>query len=346
MTLVREARAPARRPPSDRALVLAVRIAVVTLVLGIAGFATYYYLDQRVETGPTLTQRQVTVAEQQVRATPNNLEARLALAQAYQSDHRPDDALAQYDEILRVDGGHRMALLGRGGVLLSKGDLAGAAASYQKITKAGGSGEFARADPQLEEAHYFLAQIASRQGQTQTTVTEAMAALRIEPTDSDAWFLLGQARLAVGQAQQAVAALRQAVLFVPDGWCDPYTQLVQAYGKLGDPAEAEYAGAMLDRCQQRPDQAVARLQKLVAGPAAVDAMLGLGTIAEGANHTDQALGWYRKVLAADPKNDAATKGVARLGAGSPSPSASRSTSPSASHRAPASNPASSPARKG
>jgi tetratricopeptide (TPR) repeat protein len=336
MTLIREVPPVADRPPSEsssessseRGLRLAVRVLAATLVVGVLAFAAVYYLGQRVDPGPSLAQRQVTAVEQQVRRAPNSIPARLGLADAYQRDHRLDDALAQYDEILRVDAGNRAALLGRGGALLTKGDLDGAAASYRKITSATNGGEFAAADPQLEEAHYFLAQIASRQGKPQQTITEAMAALGIDPTDSDAWYLLGAARLAEGQLPQAVAALRQALQFVPTGWCDPYARLAEAYQRMGNTAEREYAEAMSDFCAKRPEQAERRLTALTDGPAALDAMAGLATIAEAAGRDDQAASWYRRMLAADPGNATAAAGLSRLGAGPRVSSTHRVTAPS------------------
>lgn len=302
-----------KRPPSDRALRIAVRVAVGVLVLGSVAFGTTYYFGQRTDGGPTLVQRQVSAAEQQVRAKPNNLSARLALAQAYQAAKRPGDAVSQYDEILKAVPDSRAALLGKASVLLGKDDLSGASALYRKVTGMSVKGEFAGADPQLQEAHYFLALIDSKQGKAQEAITEAQASLKIEPTDSDAWYVLGSAQILAGQAQQGVISLRRALMFVPTGWCDPYVELGKAFQKLNKPEEVEYAGAMVDFCQKRTGQAQQRLQKLVSGPAAVDAELGLGTIAETGGRTDEAISWYRKAITADPTNPTAIQTLSRLG---------------------------------
>jgi tetratricopeptide (TPR) repeat protein len=305
-----------------------VRLEVLILVVVVALFGGFYVFDQRVDAGPSLVQRQVDAAEQQVRAAPNNIQARLALAQAYQQDGRFDDALRQYDEILKADGGHRAALLGRGGVLLAKGELAGAATAYRKITGVASTGEFAGADPQLAEAHYFLGSIALKQDKPTVAITELEAALKIEQTDSDTWYLLGVAQLRNGAAKDAVRSLRQALLFVPTGWCEPYSQLSAAHTKLGQRPQAEYAAAMVDFCQERPDEAARTLETLVTGPVAVDAMLGLGMIAESASDRTRAVGWYEKALAADASNIAAMSALARLGVGptptAPTPTASAS----------------------
>ncbi|MBI1759765.1 MAG: tetratricopeptide repeat protein [Actinobacteria bacterium] len=308
MTLTRRIAAAA-----DRATTRLVRLEILVLALGIPLFGAFYLVDQHVDAGPSLVQRQVQAAERRVRTAPNSIQARLQLALAYRQDSRLDDALRQYDEILRAEGSHRAALLGRGGVLMAKGDLDSAAAAFRTITGAASTGEFAGADPQLAEAHYFLGSIALTQGKVKAALAELQAALKIDQTDADAWYLLGLARLKDGAAERAVPAFRRALLFVPTGWCEPYSQLAVAYSTLRQAPQAEYAASMVDFCQKRPAEAKRRLQALAAGPVAVDAMLGLGMIAESSSERAEAVGWYRRVLAADAANIGARSALSRLG---------------------------------
>lgn len=320
---------------SDRALSRLLRAVVIALVVGIPFFGVLYVLDQRVDSGPSLAQRQVQSAEQQVRASPDNIGLRMQLAQAYRQANRLDDALKQYDEVLKVDGNHRGALMGRGGTLMAKGDLKAAAEAYKKITSAP-TGEFARMDPQIQEAHYFLASIAVSEGSLTDAVTELEAALKIDSADADAWYLLGTVRLKQDAADQAVPAFRKALSFVPTTWCEPYAQLETAYRKLGDPAEAEYAGAMVAFCQKNPAEATRRLTALTSGPAAVDALLGLGMVAESTASRDDAVKWYQLVLGIDAKNTSAISALTRLGAkppgGSAQPAPTAAGSPTAGNR--------------
>lgn len=317
-------------PLSDRALTRLLRTIVVVLAVAVPLFGVLYVMDQRGGASQPLPQRQVQAAELQVRASPDNIGLRIQLAQAYRQAKRLDDALRQYDEVLKVDGNYRAALMGRGEVLLAKGDLSGAAAAYRKVTATSTGGEFAGADPQLEEAHYYLAVIASRQGALADAVKESEAALKIDSTDADAWYLLGTVQLSSGAADKAVPALRTALAFVPTGWCDPYTQLASAYGRLGQSAQAQYAGAMLAFCQKKSAEARTRLTALTSGPAAVDAMLGLGMLAESTSDRDGAVGWYKRALALDAHNSTATSGLARLGATQPTGPATPSPRPATS----------------
>ena len=299
---------------SDRTLTRLLAVGAATLVIGTATFGSIYFLDQKVDRGFSLIDRQVESAEQAVREAPRNIVSRLQLAQLYQSANRLDEALKQYNEILTAEQSHRAALLGSGDILIAKGDLTQAAQEFQKIVSSSASGEFASADPQLQRAYYNLGWIALKQEKAKDAVKLLEAAVKIEPTDADAWYLLGTANLKVGAPELAVKALKRALEFVPTGWCEPYTELSKVYTTLKRTPEAQYANAMVDFCQNRPADAKRRLQTLTAGPIAVDAMLGLGMIAERTSDRQGAIIWYQKILAIDPLNFNANMGLSRLGA--------------------------------
>jgi tetratricopeptide (TPR) repeat protein len=297
----------------DRTSSRLVRLLVLVLVVGVLAFAGIYYQDQHVDAGPSMVGRQIQGAEAAVKKDPNNVQTRLQLAAAYQMDKRYDDELNQYDEILKADKTNRTALLGRGGALMSKGDMAAAAAAYHKITATARKGEFAGADPQLQEARYYLGSIALKQGNAKEAITELQGALKIQRSDSDALYLLGLARLKNGEPQLAVDSIKQALQFVPTGWCEPYSQLAAAYVKLGNAPQATYAGAMADFCLKKPAEAKVRLKTLTTGPVAVDALLGLGLIEETASNNTEAVAWYKKALTVDRTNITAISNLSRLG---------------------------------
>lgn len=299
---------------SDRTLTRLLAVGAATLVIGTATFGIIYFLDQKVDRGFSLIDRQVESAEQAVQAAPGNIVSRLQLAQLYQSANRLDEALKQYNEILTAEQSHRIALLGRGDILIAKGDFTQAAREFQKIVSSSASGEFASVDPQLQRAVYNLGWIALKQARAKDAIKLLETAVKMEPTDADAWYLLGTANLKAGAPELAVKALKRALEFVPTGWCEPYTELSKAYTTLKRTLEVQYANAMVDFCQNRPADARRRLQSLTAGPIAVDAMLGLGMIAERESERQSAIGWYQKILTIDPKNFNANMGLSRLGA--------------------------------
>ena len=291
------------------------RVGVMVLAIGVAAFGFMYYQDQHVDAGPSLVGRQTTAAEAAVRKAPTNITARLALAANYRAVKRYDDSLTQYNEIIRVDKTNRFALLGRGELLIQTGDLKAAKASYTTITSAQRKGEFAGADPQLEEAYYYLGSIAIKQNKAMEAINNLDAALKIDKTDSDALYLMGVAELKANAPNLAVEALNRALLFVPTGWCEPFDQLTLAYGKLNQKPRATYASGMADFCHKKPADAKRQLKTLITGPAKVDALLGLALIAETESHNPEALTWYKQVLTVDRKNVTAIAAISRLGAG-------------------------------
>ena len=291
------------------------RLGVMVLVVGVAAFGFMYYQDQYVDAGPSLVGRQIEGAEAAVKKAPSNIGVRLQLASAYETDKRPEDALKQYDEILKADKANRSALLGRGSALTALGDLKGATTAYKKITGASKKGEFAGADPQLQEAYYYLGSIALKQNQPKVAIVELEKALRITRTDSDALYLMGVARLKDGAPQLAVDSLKQALRFVPTGWCEPYSQLALAYGTLAQAPQKTYATGMANFCLKKPAEAKRQLKTLTTGPVAVDALLGLALIAETESNTAEAASWYKQVLTLDRKNISAISALSRLGVG-------------------------------
>jgi len=299
---------------SDRTYGWAMRLGVMVLAIGVGTFGYMYYQDQHVDAGLSMVGRQIAGAEAAVQKAPNNVQTRLQLAAAYLQDKRPDDALAQYDEILKAEKDNRTALLGRGGVLITKGDLTAAAVSYHKITDVAAKGEFAGADQVAQEAHYYLGSIALKQGKAKLAITELNAALKIDATDSDALYLSGVAQLKDGAPKLAVNSLKKALLFVPTGWCEPYSELALAYGKLNLSPQKTYATGMANFCLKKPVDAKRQLTSLIKGPVGVDALLGLGLIAETESNNPEAVTWYKQVITLDRKNAEATSALSRLGA--------------------------------
>jgi tetratricopeptide (TPR) repeat protein len=268
-------------------------------------------------------ERDIAVAEEAVTRDPTLLTARLALAQAYARNARFDDAIEQYDEILRVAPDAGSGLLGRGSARIALEQLDAAAADFGRIVELAERGEMAQVDPQLEAAYYGLGVIALRQERPQDAVQHLANAVEIKRTDADALHLLGTALLQVGEPQRAVTATRHAIALVPVGWCEPYAQLGSAYTALADTAGSAYAAGMVAMCEGRAGEARAALGALTAGPYAVDALVGLGLVAETESDMAAARDAYARALEKDPDNFAATTGLARAGgepATSPAPS--------------------------
>jgi tetratricopeptide (TPR) repeat protein len=297
---------------SDRALHRLVTALAVGLVGLLAAFTVLYYLGQHTNAGPSLTERQVTSAEAAVKATPNDLSARLKLAAAYRENKQYSDAVTQYDELLRINAGDRNTLVGKGETQIAMGDLTGAVTTLTKVTTATMTWSYEALDPQLEKAFYDLGSVYALQGDQKNAISNLQSALKIDSTDADALYALGTSLLATGKPADAAQNLQQAVSFVPTGWKEPYTALEQAYTQLKQPDRATYAAAMAAFCDNDLDAASTRLTALTSGSVKDDAMLGLAFISEKKADDAAALSWYRKVLKDRPADFSAKSGVDRL----------------------------------
>jgi tetratricopeptide (TPR) repeat protein len=297
---------------SDRTLNRLLAWGAAALVACVIAFGVLYFFDQRVGGGPSIAERQVAEAEAAVVESPSDVGLRLALAQAYQADDRLDDSLKQYAEVLKAEPKHRTALLGQGRLLFLKGDVDSAAAPLKEITDAALEGEFAGADAQLQEALYYLGAIELKQGRNDDAIAHLERSLSINPADSDAHFQLGNALLKAGKPERALSEFRTAVLFVPVDWCEPYSAMATAQGELKDQAGQRFAEAMATFCNGDAAGATEALTALVDGPQGVDAMVGLGLIAEKAAEREKAADWYQKALDEDSTNMTAASALSRL----------------------------------
>jgi tetratricopeptide (TPR) repeat protein len=187
-----------------------------------------------------------------------------------------------------------------------------AATDYERVVEIASGGEMANVDKLLETAYYRLGSIAMLQDRPADAVPYLEKALLIKRSDADALYLIGTAYTATGETDKAIIALRSAVDFAPLGWSEPYTAMVEAYTEAGNPAMAEWAGAMADLAMGQADLAEPRLKAITDGAAAVDVAIGLGLLYETRGDSPTAAEWYGKALALDPENAAARLGLGRV----------------------------------
>jgi tetratricopeptide (TPR) repeat protein len=319
--------AKAKRPPrSEQELRRIVRLLIVAFVALLAVFAVVYYLGHRVDSAPSIPDQAIVKAEDAVKESPNDISARLQLADVYARFNRPDDALTQYNEILTAQPKNRAALLGIGAMLAKKGDYAGAKTQYTQFIKTSGKGEFSAADPQLEQAYYSLGMANLSLNDVPSATKALQSALGIDKTDADAWYSLGEAQSRAGNFKDAADSYSEALAFVPSGWCDPFNGLLNAYTKLGEKDGVTFATGMKAICEGNSSEGAQTLSTVTSGKYQLPALLGLGLAAENDNNTDMAIQYYTKATQVDPSNVTARTALARLGA----PTASAKPSPSGS----------------
>jgi tetratricopeptide (TPR) repeat protein len=314
-------RTPPLTLPDDRTVDRLIRVAILVLAIGIPLIAFIYWSDRHVTPTPSITDRAIAAAEAAVRANPGDLTARNSLAAAYVTAKRYDEGIEQFTQVISADATNAPARIGRGLAYIETDRLDLATADFQAMVDALKDGEFAATDPKLETAYYYLGEIALKQADAATAVERFRSALMIDGGNADALYGYSVALIRAGNAKDAVAPLRQAVLFVPSGWREPYAALVEAYTALGDTTGTAYASAMVLFCDGDLAGASTGLEALVAGPMAVDALLGLGLVSAGGGDNAAAVAYYEQVLAIDPTNVSAQIGLGQVSAQDPAPPA-------------------------
>jgi tetratricopeptide (TPR) repeat protein len=298
--------------PSDRTMSRAIVPMAAILVVGAVLLGVLYFLDQYRDSGPSLPDRAIQAAEDAVRANPNSINARFALAEYYSNAGRPQDAIAQYDEILKAQPKAVAVLLARGRAELAVKQTDPARKDFQAVVDVLKTTETAGSNQDLEAAYYELGSLALAEGQSGQAVDLLTSAIKISRTDADALYQLGNALIATGDAATARDSLLSAVDLVPTDWCDPYASLSKAFALLKDGPGGGWADGMTALCQKKYDAATTLLTSAASGTYAVRAFIGLGLMAETRGDYAGAHDAYTKALAKDPKNFLATTGLARV----------------------------------
>jgi tetratricopeptide (TPR) repeat protein len=259
-----------------------------------------------------MVDRSIASLEAAVREDPSDVASRGQLADAYVVAERYADAVAQYDAILATGRADELAHFGRARANQALGNLDAAKADYQAVVDIAREGEMAHVDPTLNAAFYGLGSIALEEDKPADAIEYLSAAVAIKRSDADALNLLGTAYVRNSEPAKAIGPLRDAIAFVPIGWSEPYMTLAEAYADTGDAPMAEWAGAMADLSEERYDAASSRLEAIMDGPAALDALIGLALVNEARGDAPAAADWYRKALEIEPANASALLGLSRV----------------------------------
>jgi tetratricopeptide (TPR) repeat protein len=159
---------------------------------------------------------------------PDNPDAHRNLGSAYAEQGNLEEAVAAYEQAIKLNPkfGH------------AYGDLAGAYASLGKFPEAIEAGEKAiELDPDYASAYHNLGLAYKLQGQLDEAVAAYQEAIRIDPDFAKPHYNIGLVYHAQGQADQAIAEWQEAVRLDPN-YTSAHKALGIGYAELGQPAEA------------------------------------------------------------------------------------------------------------
>lgn len=292
----------------DRSIwILGVLVAVVVL-----GFGGYYVRDRYFQPNVSLVERETKHLEELVQKDPQNVETRMGVAQAYLADKLYDQAIVQFQEVLKLSDKHAGAILGLGVAYGTKGDDKNALKYYGDFIGMSKGNELARVDRRLNTAYYEVGRIYLKQGNADKAIENLESALSINRADSDALYQLGTAYMQKGKFADAAEALRLATAFVPD-FVEAYQSMAVAYDKNNEPAKGDYARAMVTFSTGAYSEAAIRLEKVVqAIPDFLEAHYGLAMAYDRLGQKDKAIEQYEKVVALDHTHNMAKTRLQQL----------------------------------
>jgi tetratricopeptide (TPR) repeat protein len=304
---------PGRPSSSTQNLRRAIWVVLAVLIAVVVAFVGYYVWDRYVHLGDqSPLDLSIAPLEEAVREDPQNVEARVALAEVYLSAGQAQKALEQADQVLAKYPENHGALLIAGVAHVRLGQPEAAVEPLQRFVALRRDGPMAQADKALEAAYYFLGESYMKLNRPAEAIPVLEAALVISPADADALYQAGLAYQATGQPEAALERYHKAVRLVPD-FAEAYSGMVQAYSDTGKSGYKGYAQGMEAFSLGDFKTALSHLEAATqALPEFAPAFLGLGLTYEKTGQLEAAEAAIVRALELDPHDFAAQQALGRI----------------------------------
>jgi len=140
----------------------------------------------------------------------NRMTLTLMMGQCYLNMHRPIDARACFQEVIRQQPENSQAVLGLGKVCIELNELPAALAAGRKVVKT---------EPRNVQGWLLVALVQQKQKKWSEALTTLEAAAALDPKDSTILCMTGVSVLKLGRQSEAVNYFERAVAVNPkDGW--------------------------------------------------------------------------------------------------------------------------------
>ncbi len=223
------------------------------------------------------------------RLDPQNPHWRLHLAVALRQSGDFTAALTELEELAARFPDHAPALERLGHAQLESGDTRSARATFLSLIQV---------DHRLAAGHIGLGDALLRDGDVELAIRQLEAALRLEPDQRSAHYLLGQAYRAAGRADEARTHLARGQGTTARRLPDDLTERLEAYA-VNMTARLDRASELLAR--GRVDLAIANLQAVERDhPQNITALNNLAIAYMRGRDFDRARAALERALAVDP----------------------------------------------
>ncbi|HET6351454.1 MAG TPA: tetratricopeptide repeat protein [Coriobacteriia bacterium] len=322
--------------PLDATIVL-----VAVVLLAVTAYLGYSVWSQnRATRASAPISRAVSELQAMIKKNPKSVDLRLQLAQAYSASGMGDEAVAQYQAVLKLQKTNVTALTGLGFVTAQRKDWATSENYWRKAIEILDKQQNNKATKQYETANFYLANTLLEQKKYEDAVGYFKAALRVNRTASDTHFLLAQAYKGLGANDQYKEELAYAIAFEPlmaqanyeygvvllaekdeAGAAQHLRIATDAAPERKEPAEAlAKLGTFSDRMatarrleKSNPEQALTEVRVAVAlKPKDVDGLMLLARLYAATGDKTAAADTYQSILDIQPDNAAAKAALDRI----------------------------------
>lgn len=326
--------------PLDAAI--AVAMIVVIGLGGYLGFSVWSAQRQLKSASPVYRGLDELVAA--VRENPDDLALRVRLAQALSLAGRRNEAVKQYESILKVKDDHAPALAGLGTIALREKDYKTAEKYYRQVIEIAAKDSESANSAGLEQAYFYLGTAIMEQKRYEEAAGYFKEALRLKRDSSTTHYLLAVCLRELELPEAYRESLGNTLLFDP-----AHPEANYDYGRIllaeGDEAGAaehfrisanaapnveiprkalEALGPWEKRMEtarglEKSDRGRALVEARVAAalkPRSAETFVLLGDLYAGAGNKVKARESYSHALGMDAENDAAKAGLERVGDGS------------------------------
>lgn len=211
--------APAAPPPRDwldTALFVLLWVLIIGVLLAGVALALSVYQGRQEAQLSAPAARIIEDLKANVRVYPNSAPLRVRLGEAYAASGLTAQAVAEFNNALKIQPKHTGALLDLGTVAMRQGDQQAARGYFQKVIDLSGGGNPNQANSQLESAYFGLGVLDVQTRDYQDGIGLLKAALRINQTASDSYFWLAMGFKGLGDTDAELEQLKYAILFDPN----------------------------------------------------------------------------------------------------------------------------------